>query len=54
MMEVCDADDPQRKVHCASFLVYFLRKGFLEREKLMKEQWEKKVRIDEERKQFEQ
>ena len=28
LSDVCDPDDPEMRVHCASFLVYFQRKGF--------------------------
>ena len=53
LMEVCDKDDPERKVHCASFLVYFLRKGFLE-EEIDERSMGEKAKIDEERRLFEQ
>ncbi len=53
LTEVADNEDPDKKVHCASFLVYFLRKGFLEREKVLKEQWARKDKIDAERRAYE-
>ena len=41
------SDDPEGKVHCASFLIYFLRLGLDERTRLLKENWAKKDSINE-------